>query len=424
MSESVPAGWENVTLGEFCVGIRGVSYKPSDLSSNSTIETITLLRSNNIQDTGIVLDDVQHVSCSRVNEQQKAQQNDIAVCMSNGSKRLVGKSASFRNMPRLGNYTVGAFCSIFRSHKNVIPEFVLQLFHSQDYISQVGLSLAGSAINNLKNSDVEDYCFLKPPLPEQQKIASILTSIDTVIEKTEAQINKLKDLKKAMMQELLTKGIGHTEFKDSTVGRIPKGWGVKTFGEVVKSIKSGLSRRIVPQDIGIPVLISGNIQDGKLDTSALKYWYVDDPQGANTNNYLLNDGDILLCFINSISQIGKSCIYHDIGRPAIYTTNMFRVIPKSDYPSDFLHLIMNADSFQREIELITKPAVNQASFTKVDLEAIEVVCPSVNEIKEITNAVLSIGINIDKNQRKLNHTKSLKKALMQDLLTGKVRVKV
>ena len=131
-----------------------------------------------------------------------------------------------------------------------------------------------------------------------------------------------------------------------------------------------------------------------------------------------------MCFINSISQIGKSCIYHDIGRPAIYTTNMFRVIPKSDYPSDFLHLIMNADSFQREVELITKPAVNQASFTKVDLEAIEVVCPPIKEISKIAHAVASIGVNLDENQNKLSLTKSLKKALMQDLLTGKVRVAV
>ena len=79
---------------------------------------------------------------------------------------------------------------------------------------------------------MEDPLF--PPKPEQQKIASILTSVDEVIEKTEAQIGKLQDLKKGMMQELLTKGIGHTEFKDSPVGRIPKGWEVKTLNEVAQ----------------------------------------------------------------------------------------------------------------------------------------------------------------------------------------------
>ena len=68
--------------------------------------------------------------------------------------------------------------------------------------------------------------FLFPPLPEQKKIASILTSVDEVIENTQKQIDKLQDLKKATMNELLTKGIGHTEFKDSELGRIPKSWEV------------------------------------------------------------------------------------------------------------------------------------------------------------------------------------------------------
>src|SRR5690606_10189467 len=76
-----------------------------------------------------------------------------------------------------------------------------------------------------------------PPLPEQQKIASILSSVDDVIEKTRAQIDKLKDLKTGMMQELLTKGIGHTEFKDSPVGPIPSKWEVHRIGDLLTERK-------------------------------------------------------------------------------------------------------------------------------------------------------------------------------------------
>ena len=74
---------------------------------------------------------------------------------------------------------------------------------------------------------------------EQKKIASILTSVDEVIENTEKQIDKLQDLKKATMNELLTKGIGHTEFKDSELGEIPKNWGVKKLEEVGQIIGGG-----------------------------------------------------------------------------------------------------------------------------------------------------------------------------------------
>ena len=65
--------------------------------------------------------------------------------------------------------------------------------------------------------DVGKISFSLPPLPEQKKIASILTSADEVIEKTQSQIKKLQDLKKGTMNELLTKGIGHKEFKDSEI---------------------------------------------------------------------------------------------------------------------------------------------------------------------------------------------------------------
>ena len=80
----------------------------------------------------------------------------------------------------------------------------------------------------------EFYFFPKIPVAEQQKIATILSSVDDVIEKTRAQIDKLKDLKTGMMQELLTKGIGHTEFKDSPVGRIPSAWTAKLLDSVAK----------------------------------------------------------------------------------------------------------------------------------------------------------------------------------------------
>ncbi|WP_322619531.1 restriction endonuclease subunit S [Shewanella sp. YLB-07] len=84
----------------------------------------------------------------------------------------------------------------------------------------------GGGVSKLALFRIEDTLVLNPPLPEQQKIAAILTSVDEVIEKTQAQIDNFKDLKTAMMQELLTRGVGvdgkpHIAFKDPLVGRIP-----------------------------------------------------------------------------------------------------------------------------------------------------------------------------------------------------------
>lgn len=203
---------------------------------------------------------------------------------------------------------------------------------------------------------------------------------------------------------------------------IPEGWGWSTFGDVVSSIKSGLSRRIVSQDIGIPVMISGNIQDNRLDTSELKYWYLDDPQGADTQRYFLKEGDLLLCFINSLSQIGKVCIYKDIGRPAIYTTNLFRVVVNDEHDSEFIFNLMTNKVFQDEIKLITKPAVNQASFTKSDLEQIKVLLPPLPEQKKIAAILTSVDDVIEKTQVQIDKLKDLKTGMMQELLTRGVGV--
>ena len=92
------------------------------------------------------------------------------------------------------------------------------------------ISLTPESVQKNLNLDI-----LKPfevpvlPLAEQQQIAAIPSSVDQVIEKTESQISKLQDLKKGMMQELLTKGIGHTQFKTTSVGKIPKQWEFKDF---------------------------------------------------------------------------------------------------------------------------------------------------------------------------------------------------
>lgn len=203
---------------------------------------------------------------------------------------------------------------------------------------------------------------------------------------------------------------------------VPEGWHWSTFGDVVSTIKSGLSRRIVAQDIGVPVLISGNIQDNRLDTSELKYWYLDDPQGADTKRYFLKDGDLLLCFINSLSQIGKVCVYKDIGRPAIYTTNLFRVVINDEHEPRFMFNLMTNKAFQDEIKLITKPAVNQASFTKSELEQIRVLLPPLPEQKKIAAILTSVDDVIEKTQAQINKLKDLKAGMMQELLTRGVSV--
>lgn len=194
--------------------------------------------------------------------------------------------------------------------------------------------------------------------------------------------------------------------------------GICKLSDYIGDLRSGLSRRIESSDIGIPVLISGNIQDNRLDVSNLKYWFLNDPQGANVSNFILEDGDILLCFINSVDQIGKLCIYKDIGRPTIYTTNLFRIKAKENHDSEFLYYLLTSDLCQSWIKLITKPAVNQASFTKGDF--LEIPVPYFQDKgtqQKIAKILSTVDNLIEKTQTLIEKYTAIKQGMMADLFT-------
>lgn len=411
MSNSIPEDWEIVPFGEFCLGVRGVSYKPDDLSPVKGEHTVTLLRSNNIQSGRMVLADVQNVSQTKVSKKQLACEGDVAVCMSNGSKRLVGKSAVFRNIPQGTKYTVGAFCSIFRPLESTSSGFVAQLLSSDQFRHQVDFSLAGSAINNLKNSDVIEYQFLKPPLPEQQKIAVILSSVDDVIEKTRAQIDKLKDLKTGIMQELLTRGIGHSEFKDSPVGRIPASWKTDFLGNLAEFVNGNSFKANDWSESGYPII---RIQNLNGDGNFNYYNKEVNPR------WLVDNGDLLFAWSGQRGKSFGARIWK--GSTGVLNQHIFKVnVNDCLISKGYLHLLMQ----QVQVDIERHAHGFKDSFMHVkksDLVAQEVALPPLNEQKEIVQAIGSLQGKLDSTSKKLEAVLKMKRALMQDLLTGKVRV--
>ena len=317
--------------------------------------------------------------------------------------------------------------------KDIDRDFLYySILQFKDQLSRVS---QGSTFKAINRADLHNFNIKIFEYSLQKKIAKILSTCDGVIDKTESAIAKYQAIKQGMMHDLFTRGIDNTTgklrpkqqdalglYKQSELGWIPKEWEAKSIEDYTSLLKSGLSRLLSQQDIGIPVLISGNIQDGKLDFTDLKYWYVNDPQGANTNNYILNEGDILLCFINSIEQIGKLAIFEGFHKPCIYTTNLFRIKAKERFDSIFLYYLLSSEVVQNEIKLITKPAVNQASFTTKDFLKIPVPLVDETEQTDIREKIDSIENKIKTELSTLSKYQQIKQGLMQDLLTGKVDV--
>jgi type I restriction enzyme S subunit len=198
-------GWEVKKLGEVGKCHRGVSYNPErDLHPHDKNITVRLLRSNNIQNQNIDLNGLQFVDQERVKQNQLLLDNDIVICMANGSKQLVGKTAIFKAKDKL-NYTFGAFMGCFRTNMDLASSLYIALnFHSFQYRNYIDVLLSGSSINNLNPGNIESIEIPFPPAEEQTRIATILSDMDAEINALESKLEKYKKVKLGMMQNLLT----------------------------------------------------------------------------------------------------------------------------------------------------------------------------------------------------------------------------
>ena len=307
------------------------------------------------------------------------------------------------------------------------PGWFLQYFKQVPFYKSLEKIASGTGSKRIQPKDLLLEKIVCPPLPEQKKIASILTSVDEVIENTQKQIDKLQDLKKATMNELLTKGIGHTEFKGSELGRIPKSWEVKKlnelsdgrFGIVDGPFGSNLKTEHY-KPYGVPVIQSGFVTTGHF--KAESYVYVDEEKFQSEIRSSVKSGDLVMAKIGA--QAGRCTIMppnHPVG---ILAGNSLKISTQKDVLLTeylyqlFTHLYSTGEMQNLRTET-AQPAINIAT-----LKRYKIAVPSVGEQKKIIKTLSSVDFQILSLSQKLYQTQSLKKALMQDLLIGKVRVNV
>ncbi len=240
-----------------------------------------------------------------------------------------------------------------------------------------------------------------PPLPEQKKIAAILTSVDEVIEKTQAQIDKLKDLKTGMMQELLTRGVGvdgkpHTEFKDSPVGRIPKGWEVKPLADVVERVID-CEHKTAPyvEKSEYMVVRTSNVRNGELVLEDMKFTH---SAGFKewTKRAVPSSGDVLF---TREAPAGESCLV-----PSHYKVcmgqRMVLLRPSNDViDADFFSMFLTSEMAKKRIfEMSIGTTVSRINIE--DIKKIPCVLPPKTEQKKIAEAITSVQGLLQKKQQK------------------------
>ncbi|EXH88041.1 restriction endonuclease subunit S [Acinetobacter baumannii] len=184
-----------VKIGDISSQIRGVSYSKNDAVLKKEEGYLPILRANNIQEQGLILDNLVYVPEHKISQKQRILSGDVIIAASSGSIDVVGKAASAKEDINAG---FGAFCKILRPNTKLVdPRYFANYFQTKKYRQIISSLAAGANINNLRNEHLDDLEILLPPLSEQRRIASILDKADELRQKRQQAIEKLDQLLQA-----------------------------------------------------------------------------------------------------------------------------------------------------------------------------------------------------------------------------------
>lgn len=274
---------------------------------------------------------------------------------------------------------------------------------------------------NVKPAEFFDLPVTLPPLPEQRKIAAILTAVDETIEKTEAVIEQLGVVKKAMMQELLTRGLPgrHTRFKQTEIGEVPEKWEVLPCGEVFDvQLGKMISAKTRAGANQLPYLRNQNVYWDRFELDDVALMHFD---SRERDKFRLKKGDLLAC---EGRHIGRCAVWRDELDECYYQKALHRLRPRSDrVTTEYMQRYMTL-RFLYSDDLVSQVRTSTTipHLPREQLLRLAVVLPSRAEQEEILDAVGSVRRRELAEEAWLSELAATKSALMSVLLTGALRV--
>ena len=185
--------YPTVYLSEVADFLQGLTYSPSDVANSGHL----VLRSSNIQNGMLSFDDCVYVDKS-IPESLQVKRSDVIMCVRNGSKSLVGKTALIPN--DMAMTTWGAFMMIVRSKLN--DTYIFHYLNSQMFFSQVFKDTGTATINQITKGILNECKLPLPPVEERRKISKMLSAFDAKIHNAERNLAALMEVKTSLMQQL------------------------------------------------------------------------------------------------------------------------------------------------------------------------------------------------------------------------------
>lgn len=285
---------------------------------------------------------------------------------------------------------------------------------SKNFYAEVAKYTAKSSVDSVRRQMIAGMVISLPSAEEQEKIVGVLSDVDTLITDLQKLIRKKKDIRQGTMQMLVT-GKKRLDGFD---------------GEWVKinlSKNSKLKARIGWQglttaeylDEGYSYLITGtDFKDGQIDWNGCHY--VDYNRYEQDPNIQVSNGDLLL---TKDGTIGKVAYVADLTRPATLNSGVFLVKPITDaYIAHFMFYVLESSVFKDFLQQLSAGSTINHLYQK-DLVKFELYVPPTKEEQEaIAGILFDMDSDIHRLEKKLSKYQKIKQGMMEELLTGKVRL--
>lgn len=396
----IPDDWQVAALGDIGQCLIGLTYKPSNVKPHGTL----VLRSSNIQGGALAFDDNVYVQAA-IPEKIRVKNGDILVCVRNGSRGLIGKCALLDR--RVVGQTFGAFMSVFRTRNSA---FVFQQFQSELIKRQISENI-GATINQITNANLNSF---KVPLPtdrrESEAITTTLSDVDALLNGLDQLIAKKRDVKQAAMQQLLTGKQRLPGFSGE--------WKVRRLGDLGSFSKGrGIKKDEVIAD-GIPCIRYGEIYTRHSDYIRKCYSFIH--RDVAKQSQLIREGDLLFAGSGETAEeIGKCVAFLDGSE--MYAGGDIVIFTPSAQNSMFLGYLMNHSSISsQKMRMGQGDAVVHISSR--NLSQLELYLPTLPEQDAITNILYDMDVELASLERRRDKTRALKQGMMQELLTGRIRL--
>lgn len=428
-----PAGWRSATVRELGDIQVGRQRSPS-LAAGP--HQVPYLRVANVFDGFIDYTDVLTMSFSKAERQVFGVRPGDILLNEGQSLELVGRSSIYDGPP--DRYCIQNTLIRYRCGKDLVPSFAQAVFKRwMDTGKFAQIAKQTTSIAHLGAGRFAALSMTLPPLPEQRRIAEILDTLDEAIRKTEQVIAKLQQMKRGLLHDLLTRGIDdngeirdperHPEqFHDALVGRIPRKWRLVTALEAAareagSTVIGPFGSNLKADDYrasGVPVVFVRDVREDSFEWNS--HIYLAPQKAQSLAPHAVQPGDVVVTKMGLPPCI--AAVYPSWMPQGIITADIIRLRPAQDVArSDWLATYLNCEVVRTQVRMITggvtRPKVTLAAFRNLALAV-----PSLDEQDRILAVLQNIARRIGDESLQMRKLQTIKHGLMDDLLTGKVRV--